>query len=185
MKGTRVASRYAKSLINLAIEKGELEKVYADMALVNATCMQSKELYLFLKSPIIKTDKKVAVLKEIFANKVSKVSQEFIDLIAKKRREIYLSEIAQEFVAQYRAHKKILIAVITSAAGLDDTLRKKVLEIVKDNLKSEVELVEKVNKDLIGGFVLRIGDKQVDTSLARKLKQLTMSFSENPYIKEF
>ena len=185
MKGTRVANRYAKSLIKLAIERGELEKVYADMSLVNATCMESKELYLFLKSPIIKTDKKLSILKEVFENKVSKISKEFINLIARKRREIYLSEIAREFVEQYRIHKKILVAVITSASGLDDTLRKQVLEIVKGSLNSEVELVEKVNKDLIGGFVLRIGDKQVDTSLARKLKQLTMSFSENPYIKEY
>ena len=185
MKGTRVANRYAKSLIKLAIERGELEKVYTDMFLINTTCVQSKELYLFLKSPIIKTDKKLVILKEVFGSKVSKVSQEFVDLIARKRREIYLAEIAQEFVEQYRAHKKILVAVITSASGLDDTLRKKVLEIFKSSLNSEVELVEKVNKDLIGGFVLRIGDKQVDTSLARKLKQLTMSFSENPYVKEY
>lgn len=185
MKGTRVATRYAKSLLRLALERGELEKAYADMQLIASTCKQSKDLSIFLKSPIIKTDKKLAVLNEIFSNRVSKLTQEFIDVITRKRREIYLEGIANDFVAQYREHKKILTAVITTAVGLDDTLKKKVLEIVKGTAKSEVELVEKVDKDLIGGFVLTIGDKQVDASVARKLKQLTMSFSENPYVKEY
>ena len=185
MKGTRVASRYAKSLINLAIERGELEKAYADMQLVSNTVKGSKELALFLKNPIIKADKKEAVLVSLFEGKISKITKEFIDIIARKRRELYLGEIAEDFVAQYRTNKKILTAVITTASGLDETLRGKVLEIVKGSARSEVELVEKIDKDLIGGFVLRIGDKQVDTSIARKLKQLTMNFSENPYIKEY
>jgi len=185
MKGTRVASRYAKSLIRLSLERGELEKAHADMQLVANTCKQSRDLSAFLKSPIIKTDKKLSVLNEIFSKHVSKLTQEFIDIITRKRREIYLEGIANDFVAQYREHKKILTAVITTAVGLDDTLKKKVLEIVRGVEKSEVELVEKIDKNIIGGFVLTIGDKQVDASIARKLKQLTMSFSENPYIKEY
>lgn len=185
MKGTRVATRYAKSLLRLSLEKGELEKAYADMQLVASTCKQSKDLSVFLKSPIIKTDKKAAVLHEIFGSKVSKITNEFIDIITRKRREMYLEGIANDFVAQYREHKKILTAVITTAVGLDDVLKKKVMEIVKSTGNSEVELVEKIDTNIIGGFVLTIGDKQVDASIARKLKQLTMSFSENPYIKEY
>lgn len=185
MKGTRVAARYAKSLLRLALERGELESAYADMQLVASTCKQSKELSVFLKSPIIKTDKKLSVLNALFGGKTTRLTSEFISIITHKRREIYLENIAEDFVAQYREHKKILTAVITSAVGLDDTLRGKVLDVIKSTTKSEVELVEKTDKNLIGGFVLRIGDKQVDASIARKLKQLTMSFSENPFIKEY
>ena len=185
MQGTRVAFRYAKSLMRLALEKGELEKAYVDMLLIHTTCKNSKDLSLFLKSPIIKTDKKQKTLKEIFGAHISKISQEFVEIITRKKREIFLESIAEDFVSQYKTHKKILTAVITSAAGLDDTLRKRVLEIVKNNSTSEVELIEKTDKSIIGGFVLRIGDKQVDASIARKLQQLAMSFSENPYIKEY
>ena len=185
MAGTRVANRYAKSLLTLAIEQGELEVAYSDMQTSAASCNGSKELSSFLKSPIIKADKKLSILKELFGKTLSKLSIEFINIITKKKREVHLEAIAEEFVKQYRKHKKILSAVITSARGIDDVVRAKVLEVVKSEKQSEVELVEKVDDSLIGGFVLTIGDKQVDASIARRLQRLEMSFSENPYIKDY
>ena len=179
----RAASRYAKSLIDLALEQGTLEKCYIDMNLVWNTCQSSPELKLMLNSPIIKGDKKSAILKKIFGEKLSPLSTAFIEIIIKKKREFFLNEIAHEFIIQYKEHKKILTAIVISAVGLDEVLRKKVLDIVKNSTKSEVVLVEKVNKDLIGGFVLKIGDKQVDASILRQIKNLKRSFSENPYVK--
>jgi F-type H+-transporting ATPase subunit delta len=90
-----------------------------------------------------------------------------------------MKEIAGEFVAQYKQYKNILTAVITSAVGIDKTVKAKVLELVKQTTKGEVELVEKVDKDLIGGFILTIGDKQVDASVSRKLNDLRKAFSVN------
>lgn len=185
MKGTRVANRYAKSLLRLSLENGELETAHKDMQMVAELCDTSKELDVFLKSPIVKTDKKLSVLEEIFGSSISKLSMSFIKVITTKRREIYLHDIAKEFVKQYRDHKKILTAVIKSAVGLDDKLKEQVLNIVKKTEGQEVELVEVVDSSLIGGFVLTIGDKQVDASIVRKLQQLTMTFNENPYIKEY
>ena len=185
MRETRVSIRYAKSLIDLSLEKGILEKTYADMQLVLNVCKSNPDFSLMLRSPIIKTDKKLSILKEIFKGKLTPIAETFIEIIARKKREYYLETIAEEFLNQYKQHKKILTAVITTAVGLDDTLRKKVLEILKNNVQSEVELVENVKKELIGGFVLRIADKQVDASIARKIQELTKSFSENPYIKEY
>lgn len=185
MKGrTRVAARYAKSLLDLALEKGILEPVYYDMQFILNTCQSSRDLVAFLQSPIIKTDKKTAVLKEIFESKINAVTLAFINIITVKKREAYIEEIAESFVNQYKRHKNILTAIVISAVGLDDTLRKQVLELVKKNVNAEVELVEKINKDLIGGFVLRIGDQQVDASIHRMVKDLSRSFSENPYVKQ-
>jgi F-type H+-transporting ATPase subunit delta len=174
-----VATRYAKSLLQLAIEKGQLEKVYADMQLVESVCEENKEFTNFLHSPIIKTDKKVAVIKEVFAGKVDNITSGFLTILTQKRRELYMKEIAGEFVAQYKQYKNILTAVITSAVGIDKTVKAKVLELVKQTTKGEVELVEKVDKDLIGGFILTIGDKQVDASVSRKLNDLRKAFSVN------
>lgn len=176
-----VASRYAKSLLQLAVEKGQLEKVYADMLFVQDVCEKHKDFVSFLNSPIINTDKKLAVLKEIFKGHLNEMSLNFFIILANKRREMYMGDIAKSFVAQYKEHKNILTAVITSASGIDATVKAKVLELVKQTTKGEVELVEKVDKDLIGGFVLRIGDKQVDASVSRKLNNLRKTFTENPF----
>jgi F-type H+-transporting ATPase subunit delta len=176
-----VATRYAKSLLQLANEKGQLEKVYADMQLVESVCEQNREFTNFLNSPIIKTDKKVAVIKEVFAGKVSDITAGFLTILTQKRRELYMKHIAAEFVAQYKHHKNILTAVITSAIGIDSTVKAKVLELVKQTTKGEVELIEKVDKNLIGGFVLTIGDKQVDASVSRKLNDLRKTFTGNTF----
>ena|ERR1700741_315574 len=179
-----VATRYAKSLINLAVEKGQLEAVYNDMLLVKNVSDNNHDFVIMLESPVIKTDKKQSILHEIFKGKISDLSMAFLDIITNKRREMYIDDIARSVVEQYKTNKKILTAVITSASGLDEATRKKVMELVKQSGTGEVELIEKVDKKLIGGFVLRIGDKQVDASISRKLNDLRKNFSENPYVSE-
>lgn len=185
MEGTRVASRYAKSFIDLTIEQGVLEQAYADMQSIVALCKANHDFVTFLKSPIIKTDKKLAALKEVFAGKLNKVTEAYIQLITNKKREVYLAEIAAEFLNQYKEKKKILTAVVTTASGIDDSTRKKVMEIVKGASGSEVVLEEKVDANIIGGFIIRVGDKQIDASIANKLSSLKQTFKENPFIKEF
>ena len=178
MKGTRVSSRYAKSLLGIAKEQGGLEQSYADMKLISETCENNKELMLLLKSPIVKADKKIQVLDAIFSKKVGKLSMSFVQTIARKGREGLLYIIAVEFQNQYKVEKNIVTAVVTSASGLDEKLRKKVLELVKQSVDSEVELIENQDKGLIGGFIVRLGDKQVDASIHRKLIDLKKSLSE-------
>ena len=184
MQGTRAAVRYAKSFIDLTMEQGVLEQAYADMKTVVEVCESTPEFVTFLKSPIVKTDKKQAVLLDVFKGKLNKVTDTFIHLITAKKREIYLAEIATEFVNQYKEKKKILTAIVTTANGLDDATRKEIINLVKGKGTNEVVLQEKINKDIIGGFIIRTGDKQVDASVLRKLTNLQRSFNENPYIKE-
>lgn len=184
MEGTRVAARYAKSFIDLTAQQGVLEQAFADMKYILEVCKSNHDFVIFLKSPIIKTDKKQAVLKEVFGGKLNKVTDSYVQLITAKRREIYLAEIAYEFINQYKEKKKILTAVITTASGLDDVIRKQVMDIVKGSGNSEVVLEEKINKDIIGGFIVRVGDKQVDASILNKLNNLKRTFTENPYIKK-
>jgi F-type H+-transporting ATPase subunit delta len=185
MEGTRVAARYAKSFIDLTMEQGLLEQAYADMKLVAEVAAENPELISLLKSPIIKTDKKQAVLKEIFGSKINKVTSAYLQLITGRRRETYLPQVAEEFINQYKEKKKILTAVIITANGIDDNIRQRVMDLVKDSSNTEVVLQEKINKAIIGGFILRVGDKQVDASIARKLNNLKRDFKENPFVKEF
>ena len=185
MQGTRVASRYAKSFIDMTMEQGVLEQAYSDMKTIEGVCESNHDFVIFLKSPIIKTDKKQAVLTEIFKGKLNKVTDAYIHLITNKKREVYLAEIATEFINQYKTKKQILTAVVTTANGIDDITRKKVMEIVKGTTTSEVVLQEKIDKNIIGGFIIRVGDKQVDASIAKKINNLKRTFKENPFIKEF
>jgi F-type H+-transporting ATPase subunit delta len=185
MKGTRAAVRYAKALKELALEQGVLEKVCEDMKLISSVCLNNHDFTVVLDSPIIKTDKKQAILKEIFDGKICNLTELFIQILVTKRRESYIEAIAIEFVKQFKEHKKILSAVVTTAFGLDEELRKKVLEVVKGNGDSEIELIEKINDTLLGGFTLQVGDKRIDASLSKQIRKLGMSFSENPYIKEY
>jgi F-type H+-transporting ATPase subunit delta len=172
-----VASRYAKSLLDLAIEKKQLDVVYKDMILIKNTCDSSHELQVFLKSPVVKIDKKIEVFKALFESSVSELTGAYLNLIANKKRATVLAEIIDSFIAQYKTYNKITIATITSAVKLDDSTRKKALSIVKAKSDGEVELVEKVNPELIGGFILRIGDDQIDNSVSRQLANLKKNFN--------
>jgi F-type H+-transporting ATPase subunit delta len=167
-----VASRYAKSLLDLSVEKGQLEAVYADMLQVKSVCDGSKEFVNFLNSPIIKADKKIATIKAVFEGKLNAITSGFLTIVASKRRESVVPEIANEFIEQYRSHKNILTAVVTSANGLDAATKQKALDLVKSQMSGEVELVEKVDANIIGGFILKIGDKQLDKSVARQLSNM-------------
>ena len=161
-----VASRYAKSLLDLAVEKGQLDVVYNDMLQIQSLCKECKELTLFLNSPIINSEKKVSTLKMVFDGKVSVMTSSFISLITVKHRESIIPQIASSFVELYKNHKNILTAIVTSATKL------KVLELVKTQLNGEIELQEKIDSTIIGGFILKIGDKQMDKSVSRQLANL-------------
>ena len=142
------------------------------MSLIVDTCAGSKELKLLLKSPIIKPEKKVKVFKEVFSKHIGTLSNTFISIITKHGRENYLAEIAIQFQQQYKEHKKIITAIVSSAAGLDENIR---------SVKSEVELLEKKNEKLIGGLVIRIGDKQYDASIQRSINDLKKTFNQRHF----
>jgi F-type H+-transporting ATPase subunit delta len=184
MVQTKVARRYAKSLLDLAKEKGELEAVNNDMKLLTQVCSSNHDLRLLLASPIISSDKKHTILNRVFAGKVSAIATSFFNVITRKGREAYLEAIATEFTKLYKEHKGIQTAIVTSAVGLDDKLRSEVYKMIKESLNSEVELIEKVDKNLIGGFVLRVGDKQYDASISRDLRLMRQELIDTSYVRK-
>ncbi len=185
MTESKVARRYAKSLLGLATENNITEKVFSDMQLIASACQNSRDLALLMKNPIINTDKKDAVIKSIFSGKVDQVTLTFMNLMTKKGRESYLTDIAQEYINIYKESIGIKVAYVTTATPMDAQLREQVLDIVKKMKGSKIELVETVNKNIIGGFILRIGDEQFDASVLKKLRQLKNEFDDNIYVKEY
>ncbi len=184
MREVRVSSRYAKSILDLAIEKNVLEDVHKDMVLIGDTCDNNKDLVLLLKSPIIKPDKKEAILREVFGSQVSDITMTFIDIIIRKKREYLLEGVAQSFEEKYRTYKDILTATVTSAIPLPSDTKDKVMKLVKETHDGDCELKELVDPDIIGGLIITIGDKQIDESIKRKIADLDKEFSRNEYIRE-
>lgn len=169
-----VASRYAKSLIELAEEKNVVEAVYQDMLLFNNIASANRGLMLALRSPVVRHEKKLAILKAIFKDKVNPVSYSIFEIITRKNRESILDAIAAEFITQYNTYKGIQKALITTSIPLNATLRDKFNKIVADATGRTVELEEKVDEKLIGGYILRVGDRQIDASLKSRLNELKL-----------
>lgn len=185
MADSRAASRYVKSLLDLAVEKNALEEVHSDMLLFSEVAAASRPFTLLLQNPVIKHDKKLEILKRIFKGKVHSLTMSFFDIITRKNREPILLSIAQEFHNAYNAHKGIGKATVTTAIPLDPAIRAEFEGLVRHySDKKKIELIEKVDPALIGGFVLNVGDRQVDASIRSKIKTLQVKFSQNPYIKE-
>ncbi len=185
MSSFRLASRYAKSLLQLAQEKGQLEAVKSDIELLNSAFSGSRELRTMLKSPVIPTDKKQIVLTKIFGGKLSEITTRFVTLLTSKGREQFLGEVADAFIAQYNVLNKITKVKIVTATETDKTALDKIVDGLKKKEKlSEVELEHAVDASLIGGFVITYGDKQIDTSVKASLAKLKTVVADDSYIKK-
>lgn len=181
----RAAGRYAKSLIDLSIEQNSLEVVKLDMDLIHSACQDSRDLVLLLESPVVKSDKKMAVLTAIFGAQVSELTNAFIKILVDKGRESLLDDISAAFEDKYFDYKNILRTTIKSVDGVDESIKFRVAELVKTAYGQDAKIIEEHDVSLIGGFVLTIGDKQVDASISRKLAELEKEFSKNLYVKEY
>lgn len=171
MKGTKSASRYAKALLDLAIEKNQLDLVLADMNYLSAVCKESSDFENLIQSPIVNSDKKIAIFAKLFGQ-FQELSVKFIELITKKGREAILGAIAESFQDLVNEHKGIKPMTITSAVTLDAATKEKIVAKMSTFVKGELQITEKIDPSLIGGFVARIDDKQVDASVASQLNNL-------------
>jgi F-type H+-transporting ATPase subunit delta len=185
MNEIKIADRYARALFDLALEKEMLEIIRVDMAIVGNVCITNKDFVLFLKSPVIKETKKIAILKSLFENKIQETLLNFLIIITRNRRESLIPVIARQFVEIYKEHKNIITAELTTAVDLSDELRERIIMMIKMATKSEVDLQLKKDESIIGGFIVTFGDKQIDASIQRKIQNLKQEFNINLYIKGY
>jgi F-type H+-transporting ATPase subunit delta len=183
MLNPRVASRYAKSLLDLAIEKGQLEKVYADMIYLQQLTKGSREFLNLLKSPVVKGDVKTKAVNAVTAGKISEITTAFTTLLIAKTRESVLPEVINSFITQYKAHKNIHTVKLTTASPVSEQLKNSIVAKVKqEGNMGNIELETMVDPDIIGGFVLQTGDKLIDASISYDLKEISRQFENNDFI---
>jgi F-type H+-transporting ATPase subunit delta len=185
MQDKLVAQRYAKALIDLAIEKNQLEEVKADIDFIRATL--TPEFVMVLLSPVISDQKKTQVFKAIFENKLIPLSFSFFNLVFSKRREWLLREIASEFFEKYQEIKGIEIIEITTAIEISDELKGNIRDRFQHLPRFQnktVEIKSKVNPDILGGFIAQSHDILFDASIRNDLQSIGRQFLENMYVQK-
>jgi F-type H+-transporting ATPase subunit delta len=186
MSVNRIATRYAKSLLDLAVEQNVLEAVKSDIESF-VKMVENRDLYLLLKSPIINATKKESVFEALFGNRFNKLTNAFFNIVLRKGRETYLPEIGKEFITQYKKLIGLTTVTLTTATPVDagNLADIKTRLLASKETANDVEIITVTDPEIIGGFVLQIGDKLYDNSIAFKLKQIRKSVSNKDYIKEF
>lgn len=183
MNNPRLAGRYAKSLLDLAIEQNSLETVFADIKMLQGIIKSNPDFVNLLRSPVIGSDKKGKILAAILNGKVSKVTDAFIDLITKKSREGNLPEIVKAFTEQYNERNNIHTVKLTTAAPISEELKNAIIAKVKaDSGLEKIELEASVKPELIGGFKLEMRGNLVDASILRDLNDVKKQFANNEYL---
>lgn len=185
MQNPRLASRYAKSLMDLAIEQGKLDTLYQDMQGLHQMCEESSELVSMMKSPIVNADLKNKTMNALLETKADGLTMSFIQLVIRKGREFFLPEIASSFIGLYKKHNNINEVVLTTAEPLDDTMRAAILSKIEQQFQGmTIDLTTKVDSKLIGGFLLESNNTLFDASILRDLVDIKKQFLKNEYVPD-
>ncbi len=183
MSNPRLSHRYAKSLIDMAIELNQLNAVHDDIMLLQSVCEKSREFVVMLTSPIIPADKKYKIIQAITHEKVSKITQTFIKLLASKNREANLPEINRSFIEQFNKIKGIHKVKLTTALPISDEIKNSFIKKIEASSSiNNIELETITDEKIIGGFVLEMDGKLIDASILRDLNDVKKQFDNNDYI---
>lgn len=174
---SKAARRYAQAYMETAIEKGILEEVKQDMTRIDELLAASRDLKLFLRSPIVRQEQKKAVLDEIFGSDSNELTVQLLKLLTEKNRESLLEQITGHFTELYNAHHGIIEVDVTSAIELDDKQIAALKSQLERSTGKKVQMIHTVNEELIGGMMVRIDDTVIDGSVKFKLNQLKEQFS--------
>ncbi len=173
MSSKRIATRYAKSVLDLAEEQGKLPAIKADFEQLKEA-FKNRDLYLMARSPIIKADQKMDVFRAIFEGKIDALTLTFIEVLTHKGRENILPEVVEAFFDQYRQKMGILSVTMTTAVPADEAiLASAKAKILSSGISAtQVDIQNIVNPDILGGFQLEYDGKVYDASVATHLRNL-------------
>jgi len=172
MNESKITVRYAKALFALAKEDNSFDVLKKDMEFLYQCIQEIPELKFVIQSPVIKVSEKIKLFEESFRSSFGPLTSSFINLVLERRREEYLAGISRYFLGLLKKEQGIQSAELVTATPLDETLRQSVLQYITRKFNTKVVLHETVDDKLIGGFILRVGDQQVDASIASKLSRI-------------
>jgi len=172
MNESKISVRYAKALFLLGKEKNMLDTIVTDMKLVDELCNTVKDFWLMVESPVVKTSQKRKAVQLVLADKLDAISLNFMDMVFQNHREIFIKDMVRNFLDLCRKDKGIVSAKLTTASLIDGDDKTNLSEMLKKAFNSKIELEEVLDKDIIGGFVLRVDDQELDASVSTQLSQI-------------
>ncbi|MDC6404147.1 MULTISPECIES: ATP synthase F1 subunit delta [Maribacter] len=178
MSDSRAAVRYAKAILDLAVENKATDAVEKDMRSVVSTVSDSKELRDMLSNPVISGSAKKDVLKEVFKGSHA-ISEGLMNMLVENKRVSLLNEVALKYIILNESLKGKDVAYVTTAVPMTADLEKQLLKQVASITGKEVTLENKIDESIIGGFILRVGDLQYDASVSNKLNNLKREFTNS------
>ncbi|WP_297761761.1 ATP synthase F1 subunit delta [uncultured Muriicola sp.] len=178
MNESRAAARYAKAILNFAVEKKKTDVLEEDMRSIVATMSASKDLREMLGSPVLKGELKKKALMAIFKGSHA-ITEGLIDLLIQNRRISLLNEVALKYIILNEDLKGEGAAFVTTAVPLSGELEKKVLSKVSSITGNKITIKNEIDKSIVGGFILRVGDLQYDASIANKLNTIKREFTKS------
>ncbi|AXT18547.1 ATP synthase F1 subunit delta [Flavobacteriaceae bacterium AU392] len=178
MAGTRAAIRYAKAVLSLASDQNTADAVNNDMRLITNTISENTDVSEMLNSAVIKSETKKTALLSIFPN-LNTISTGLFDVLVSNKRLNILGDITSKYSVLFDELNGKEVALVTTAIPMTDDLEIKVLGKVKELSSKSVTLKNIVNENILGGFILRIGDQQYDASVSNKLNKLKREFTLN------
>lgn len=178
MNESRAAIRYAKAMLDLAVDNKSTDAVEKDMRSVLSTLADSKELHRMIASPVVSSEAKKNVLLEIFKGSDS-ITTGLLDILVSNKRIELLNHVAEKYIILNEQLKGEGVAFVTTAVPLSADLEKKILAKISGLTPNKVVIQNFVDESIIGGFVLRMGDLQFDSSIATKLSNLKREFTNS------
>lgn len=178
MNQSKISVRYAKALFLFAKEKNMLDAIKDDITSLAKALATIPEMADFIVNPVATTSWKKIFFKALLEEKMKQETLKFIDLVVDNKREMYLADIARNFLDMYKKSGGIKTVTLTGTSEFSVEQKKKVTAFVEENFRTKVDLEEKVDKDILGGFILRIDDRQFDASVASKLKEIKKDLLE-------
>ncbi len=169
-----ISKAYGEALFELALEKNELDSFAEQVNVLARAFAENPELTKLLNHPKISKEEKVSVIESIFKGRMSDDIVGFLVVIVEKDRGSEIEDILKLFQAKVREYKKIGVALVTSAIELSTEQKQKVEQkLLQQTAYESFEVDYKVDESLIGGMIIRIGDRVVDSSIRSKLDNLT------------
>jgi F-type H+-transporting ATPase subunit delta len=178
----KIARRYTLALYEAALATKTSEKIRADLLSIRKLIDSSRELKLFLQTPIINTEKKKNIIKLLFSKKVNPLTLSLLELLTEKQRENHLYDICLDYINLMNEKNGILEADIRTAVKLSDKEKKKYTDILKDYTGKTISASYEVDESIKGGIVARFSDTIIDASIKRQLEILRTKLTEGSFL---
>nr|QCI07381.1 ATP synthase CF1 subunit delta [Leiomenia cribrosa] len=176
----KVALPYAEALLESVKKSNLLQKTNQDLSLISKTILESSDLKSFLENPLINANIKKNVLKKIFISEINTSVLNFLLVLIDRRRITLLNTIIIKYLELAYKLDSTIIAKVSTAVALTEVQQEALIEKIKIITNNKhVKLSIKINSNLIGGLIIQIGSKVIDTSLSGKLKQISYYLNTN------